>query len=70
MIQSVLNSDRGGAPWSLAGRWVDWLGRAGAAVVHGGLRLWGGRPRAPEIWMSREWLDEYERRSPKHPEAS
>jgi hypothetical protein len=70
MIHSVSNTDHAAAPWSVTRRWADWLGRAGAVVVHHGWRLWGSANAAPDMWMSREWLDEYERRSPKHPEAT
>ena len=39
------------------------------AALRGGLRVHGIGNGAPELRMSREWLDEYERHARKHPDA-
>lgn len=66
MIHSVPNADRVAVPWALTNRWPDWLCRAcTAALVR--VRLLGGFGSGTgELWMSREWLEEFERRSRKH----
>jgi hypothetical protein len=70
MIHSVPNSDRVAAPWALTNRWLDWFCETSAAVLRRGWRLCGLGNDTPELWMSQEWLDEYQRRSREHPDGA
>jgi hypothetical protein len=69
MIGTVPSTDRVTAPWVLPSRWLDWLHQAATAVLHVALRLSGFEKGPPELRMSREWLEEYERRCRKHPDG-
>jgi hypothetical protein len=66
MIHSVHSAHRVAAPWPLTSRTLEWASQAATAVLS-----WMGRLRSPwndtpELRMSREWLEEYERHSRKH----
>jgi hypothetical protein len=65
MIRSVPNTDRVAAPWAPVGRELEWVRHAAAAVLRAALRHLRRGTGAPELRMSREWLEEYERRSRK-----
>ena len=69
MIHSFPNTDRVAALWAPTGRWLDAICQAAMAALRGGLRVHGIGNGAPELRMSREWLDEYERHARKHPDA-
>lgn len=68
MIHSIPSTDTIAAPWTSTGRWSDALRQSATTVVNGVLRLCGAAGATPELWMSRDWLDEYDRRSRKHPD--
>jgi hypothetical protein len=68
MIHSIPNTDRVVAHWSLTSRWLEWLSQDAAAILGGVLGLCGLGNDIPELRMSREWLEEYERRSAKQPD--
>jgi hypothetical protein len=62
-----LRSDQAPRWWLFTSQWLEWLALGTGAAIHwiGQLRRRANRP--PEQWMSREWLDEFERRSIKRP---
>jgi hypothetical protein len=66
MIHSLPNTYQVGAPWALTSRWLDWHRRFATAALHGVLRLCRFRGGLPELRMSPEWLEEYERCSGRH----
>ena len=70
MTHSVPNSDRFAAPWALTSRWVDCFCETSAAVLRRARRVCGLGNDMPELWMSQEWLEEYERRSRKQPDGT
>jgi hypothetical protein len=69
MIHTLLNADRVAAPWPSTGRWLAWLVQAAAAVARLALRLCGFNREMPEMRMSRDWLEEHDRQSRKHPDG-
>jgi hypothetical protein len=69
MIHSVPSATRVAAPWPSAGRWFDRLGQVVGALVQWASRWCGFWSGMPEMRMSRDWLEEYERRSRKHPDG-
>jgi hypothetical protein len=66
MIHSVPSAERVAALWPSTGRSLDRVGQVVGAALRWALRLCGFGNGMPELRMSREWLDEYERRSRKH----
>jgi len=66
MIQSVPETNREALLQPVVGRWFDWIGQLAVGQVHGVLRLCGLTDPMTELQLSREWLEEYERRSRKH----
>lgn len=69
MTHSATRSSHMTAAWWLTERSVSRLARATVVVVRGMLRGCGIAGDPPEQRMSREWLEEFERRSTKHHET-
>jgi hypothetical protein len=70
MIHSIPHTDRVAAPSPGVGRRLERLGHGVTAVLRWALRLSGCGRGGPELWMSREWLEEYEGRSRQHPDGA
>jgi hypothetical protein len=69
MTHSVPNTNRVATPWALTDQPLGWLCQVATAVVRGLLRLCGLGNATPELRMSREWLEEYARRTRKQPDG-
>lgn len=67
MIESVSSSERIAAPWPLANRGRDRVGQTATAILRWAVRVCGLGDNPPALQVSREWLDEHERHSRKHP---
>jgi hypothetical protein len=66
MSHSVSRSDRLTAAWPPAARWLEWLARTLAAAVSRVASERAASDDTMEMYMSREWLEEFEKRFAKH----
>lgn len=67
MLHSIHDTARVAGSSASNPQWLMWLGVAVAAVLRGPWRLPKPGHRAPDVRVSREWLNEHERESQKHP---
>jgi hypothetical protein len=70
MIHGVPNDGRIAVPWTLTSRWVDWFFERPVAALRRAGRACGLGREVPQLRMSDEWLEEYERQSRKHPNGT
>jgi len=64
-MHSVSRSDRL-TVWPSTARWLEGIARTAIAVVRRVARNPRIEAESSDLYMSREWLEEFERRSAKH----